>query len=128
LAKAAQEGGALRSLTFALSVALLVTLATLTGDGAAAAATVIHGNVCTIGLPTPDNQGVFFTTDKTVTVVTDDGAAVTHCTFVGTGYTPPGEPFPFTCVIGPNEIVADIVQLEMQGGNVILTCISRPAR
>ncbi|HEY8645889.1 MAG TPA: hypothetical protein VIL77_08450 [Gaiellaceae bacterium] len=92
---------------------------------AAADTTVEHGYACTIGLPTPDNQGVLFTTTKSVTVITDNGAAVTHCTFMNTGYTPPDSPFPFNCNIQGTP--ADVTELHMtQNGTIVLTCVATP--
>lgn len=109
-------------------LAALVAAATI-GAAGAGATDVSHGYTCTIGLPTPDNQGVYFTTTKDVTVITDNGAAVTHCTFTGTGYTPPASPFPFSCNIGPdsNQVPADITELHMtRNGTIVLTCVATP--
>lgn len=107
------------------AAALVVVAFGLVAGVAAADTTVMHGYTCTIGLPTPDNQGVFFTTTQSVTVVTDNGAAVTHCTFRDTGYTPPTSPFPFNCNVQGTP--ADVTELHMtQNGNVVLTCVVTP--
>lgn len=68
---------------------------------------------------------MLFTTTKSVTVITDNGAAVTHCTFTNTGYTPPDSPFPFNCNIQGTP--ADVTELHMtQSGTIVLTCVATP--
>jgi hypothetical protein len=59
--------------------------------------------------------------------VTDNGAAITHCTFVNTGYTAPG-PFPFACFIGPDNIPATTTELQIRDHVVVLTCVAPPSR
>ena len=105
------------------AVAACAVVAAGAAAAASAGATTLHGFPCSIGLP--ENQ--FFTTDTSVLVVTDGGAQVTHCTFTGTGYTPPASPFPFNCYIGPDLTPADVTELHMtQGGTITLTCVARP--
>lgn len=108
-----------------IALACVVVVAAIGASGAGAS-TVYHGYRCTIGLPTPDNQGVLFTTTTDVLVLSN-GALVTHCTFTGTGYTPPANPFPFNCFIGPDNTPADITELHMSpSGTVVLTCVAKP--
>ncbi len=114
-----------RSITALVASVVVAVPFSIGASTAAGAATVLHGYNCTIGLPTPDNQGVSFTTTNSVTVITDNGAAVTHCTFLGTGYTAPPNPFPFNCNI--QGIPADVTELHITpNGTIALTCVARP--
>jgi hypothetical protein len=119
------KGGLVKHLKY---LALVVTVAAAVAAANATAVTaadVAHGFPCVIGLPTPDNQGVYLTTTKSVQVQTDNGAAVVHCTFTQTGYTPPDSSFPFNCNVAGTP--ADVQELHIApNGTVEITCVVKP--
>jgi hypothetical protein len=111
---------------FAFAVTVGVTTASADRAVFAPGATVYQGFECQIGLPTPDNQGVLLTTTTSITVVTESGVAVNHCTFTGTGYSPPDSSFPFFCNV--QGAPADLTELNISPSGVVsTTCVVTPA-
>jgi len=115
--------------TFGVVVAFAVSVGATTASADRAVfapgATVNQGFECVIGLPTPDDQGVTLTTTKSILVITKSGAAVNHCTFTDTGYSPPDSSFPFYCNVQGTP--ADVTELHIsQNGVVTITCVVTP--
>jgi hypothetical protein len=116
---------AMFGVVFAFAISIGVTTASADRAVFASGATVYQGFECQIGLPTPDNQGVLLTSTTSVTVVTESGAAVNHCTFTDTGYSPPDSSFPFFCNV--QGAPADVTELHISPSGVVsITCVVRP--